>query len=545
MIKSLIKQISILAWAFCLVCVLCLPGGALAREEAADTAGIQVGDLATVGEPSIALAGLPLASWTNLNPSNQPSTRYGHDMAYDSQSGKVILFGGSNTSGSGLNDTWAYDPAGNTWTNRSPSNSPPARSAYAMAFDSQSGKVILYGGVNINGTGYLNDTWAYDCASNTWTNRNPANPPPMRYIHAMAYDSQSGKVILFGGNGPTASTFYNDTWAYDYAGNTWTNRNPVNPPPLRYNHAMAYDSQSGKVILFGGYGVSGLLNDTWAYNYASNTWTNRNPSNPPPLRASHAMTYDGQIGQVILFGGDDGKYIGLNDTWAYDYATNGWTNCNPSNLPPGRWRLALAYDSQNGKAILFGGVNTNGTNLLNDTWALTFQTAVTLTYYLSAGWNMISVPLVLPNPSSKWHIPEGWPIYSWDAANARYSDLRYPNLVVGAGYWLKAPSAQPLTIAGPLYTGDSIAIPLAFGWNMIGTPYNQPVSYNNKVVVKNGSDVRTLDQAVTAGWIQAPLYRWTGSTYAVLASGGSFQPLAGYWVKALLRLGCSMIFVKT
>ena len=52
---------------------------------------------------------------------------------------------------------------------------------------------------------------------------------------------------------------------------------------------MAYDASAGKVILFGGYGFDGSLNDTWAYDYASNNWTNRNPANPPPVRDAHAL----------------------------------------------------------------------------------------------------------------------------------------------------------------------------------------------------------------------------------------------------------------
>ena len=61
------------------------------------------------------------------------------------------------------------------------------------------------------------------------------------------------------------------------------------PPPVRSSHALAYDASAGKVILFGGYGFDGSLNDTWAYDYASNNWTNRNPANPPPVRDAHAL----------------------------------------------------------------------------------------------------------------------------------------------------------------------------------------------------------------------------------------------------------------
>jgi hypothetical protein len=35
--------------------------------------------------------------------------------------------------------------------------------------------------------------------------------------------------------------------------NTWTNMNPSTHPGARSGHAMAYDSESDRVILFGGY----------------------------------------------------------------------------------------------------------------------------------------------------------------------------------------------------------------------------------------------------------------------------------------------------
>ena len=85
-------------------------------------------------------------------------------MVYDSANGRVILFGGdtgrTDTSVS-PNDTWAYDPSANKWTERSPlGDVPSGRSDYSIAYDSGAGKVILFGGVG--GDGFtLSDTWGY------------------------------------------------------------------------------------------------------------------------------------------------------------------------------------------------------------------------------------------------------------------------------------------------------------------------------------------------------------------------------------------------
>ena len=48
----------------------------------------------------------------------------------------------------------------------------------------------------------------------------------------MVYDSRADRVLLFGGAELSANAGLNDLWAYDYETNTWTERHPaVSPPP--------------------------------------------------------------------------------------------------------------------------------------------------------------------------------------------------------------------------------------------------------------------------------------------------------------------------
>src|SRR5205823_6008911 len=49
-------------------------------------------------------------------------------------------------------------------------------------------------------------TWAYDFANNTWSLLHPDHSPPYHAFQGMAYDSQSARTIMFGGDS-------NDTWA--------------------------------------------------------------------------------------------------------------------------------------------------------------------------------------------------------------------------------------------------------------------------------------------------------------------------------------------
>ncbi len=252
-------------------------------------------------------------TWAQLEPSGGvPGGRALHQMVYDPADGVVILFGGTSDAGR-FGDTWAYSPADNTWTDLTGSGGPSARSAHSMVYDPDTGEVILFGGVS--DAGLYDDTWAYDPAAETWTELLPEGPvPSARSGHAMAYDDLSGQVILFGGYD---GSLVSDTWAYDRVANTWTKLDPLGTvPSARGNHRMVYDSASGQVILFGGYDGGADLYDTWAYDPALNTWTDLDPIGPPPAREEHAMVYDPDGGRVIIFGGlDQPADVDLNDTW--------------------------------------------------------------------------------------------------------------------------------------------------------------------------------------------------------------------------------------
>jgi len=57
-----------------------------------------------------------------------------------------------------------------------------------------------------------------------------------------------------------------DRWEWD--GSAWIERTPAGrKPPARCKHALAYDSARGRLVLFGGFGVSGEpLQDTWEWD---------------------------------------------------------------------------------------------------------------------------------------------------------------------------------------------------------------------------------------------------------------------------------------
>jgi hypothetical protein len=217
------------------------------------------------------------------------------------------------------------------------------REFHVMAYDSDSHKTILFGGQD--GDAY-NDTWAYDYTTNTWENRSPTiigGNLVYRSVSGFpgfAYDSDSDRCILFGGYNNTQ--FFDETWAYDYNTNTWTNMNPndIGGTLLgRQAHRIAYYETADRMILFGGAEEEGIgnrfMNDTWEYDYNNNTWKKLNPTvigGVLPEMCGFGMTYDASADRIVLFGGYNGSDLGTfyDQTWIFDYHNNTWTKQNPN-----------------------------------------------------------------------------------------------------------------------------------------------------------------------------------------------------------------------
>ena len=320
-----------------------------------------------------------------------PTKRLGQRMIYDSVNDRIIMYGGSTITGdAGKNfETWAYDYNTNEWTQLITENNPYGSNAI-MAYDSESEKIISFGGYPASHDP-SNQTWIYDYTSNTWTQVTPTNVPYMREYTTMVYDAESDVVIMIGGwlhfdSNPDAdiSWRFNDTWAYDYNTNTWENMTYTTYPLGYFFDSVAYDSESDIVIVFGGAKgdepyldpTGGLYHgETWSYDYNTNTWANITPAISPVPKTGTNMAYDSENDLIILFGG----YTHLqtteidNETWAFDYNTLTWTELNPDGDLHRRIH-SMAYDSESEKIVIFGGnIGDNPTDFFDDTWVFDYN----------------------------------------------------------------------------------------------------------------------------------------------------------------------------
>jgi hypothetical protein len=294
-----------------------------------------------------------------------PSARVNHALAYDALHDRVVVFGG-DPGGAPLADTWQWD--GKLWTQVADTG-PSARHSAAVGYEPQTQRILLFGGAS--GPNVLGDTWAWNGAE--WTQ--VADTGPMaRAGHAMAYDDALTRIVLFGGS--AGAGLIGDTWQWD--GNEWTQVQDVGPTARR-GHAMAYEATAQRVFLFGGAGSDGTgLNDTWSWDGA--TWA-QVADTGPDARVATALIADGGL---LLFGGINSIDPALvapairtvyGDTWRW--VADGWVKVQDIG-PATRWGHGMAYRSEAGKAMLFGGSTvfaaaqdaTLKLGLVLDTWEL-------------------------------------------------------------------------------------------------------------------------------------------------------------------------------
>jgi MYXO-CTERM domain-containing protein len=304
--------------------------------------------------------------WTMLSTATEPTPyRDAPEFAFDTTHHVSVLFGGQST----LSDTWLFNAATSTWSQSCTTCGPPARSYGAMAFDTARGVAVMFGGAEAGVR--QNDVWEWNGSSwsQVCTGTCLTSGPSARNQASMAYSGASG-VLLFGGVSSAGNQ--QDTWTW--SGTAWTQRctSGCTPPSARFLTALAYDSGSGKVVLFGGTigGTSGQQNDTWEWTGA--TWaqvcTGTCQSSGPSVRTHHSMAYDSARSKTVLFGGADSNGNSLDDVWEWNGTA--WTNTEPNSAtsPGARYDAAFAFDTTNRECVLFSGNTAASTT---DTWVYT------------------------------------------------------------------------------------------------------------------------------------------------------------------------------
>jgi len=356
--------------------------------------------------------------WIAL-PSRQLSTAGVPTVAYDSNSNRLIVFGGYD-GGQPVSDVWVLTNADGlggvpAWVQLSPTGPGPARNTASGAYDPGSNRLIIHGGHSAGGV-YENNLWVLTNANGLggtpqWIQLAVGSPISNRYaVGPMAYDPATKRAMVFGGFSGQDSTPLSDTWIIANAdGTTGTPRfiaGGASPAPAgRSDNGLVYVAGSDRMLMLMGYPTPGVASDVWVLSNASGqnigdgtglgtivnddlpsstSWSQLTPTGGPGARAMHFMAVDTANNRMMTFGGASGSFAAgtpplYNDVWVLTNqdglgGTPAWTQLSPTGTAPAARALAAGgYDAANNRLIFFGG-NRNVGNCnfhSNDTWVLT------------------------------------------------------------------------------------------------------------------------------------------------------------------------------
>ncbi len=332
------------------------------------------------------------------SPLNDPGGRVECKSSWVDTQNNLWMFGGQTTAigaGSEMNDMWKYDIGSNQWTFmkgdmigasvgnygiknvEDPANVPSGRLSYTK-WKGVDGNFYIFAG-GIFSTDSYNDVWRFNPITNNWTwisgsnitneggiYGTQCNPDPNTYPSARI-ENQTVSTLgctdvfwSFGGfNDLTATNCFNDLWLYNISNNKWT---------------WVSGSNASTTLPSGNYGTKGIAAT----------------SNMIPSKGGVCIWSDKSNNLWVFggFGSPVGTLVLAIDLWRFQPDTacfNAKLSANLSLVKPIDTALCVGEStsmSLPNATITFGpnvGITTN-----SDTSILTFNPAVTTTYYVTA-----------------------------------------------------------------------------------------------------------------------------------------------------------------
>ncbi len=182
---------------------------------------------------------------------------------------------------------------------------------------------------------------------------------------------------------------------------------------------------------------------------------------------------------------------------------------SPPGFAPGTYDISIAKAGFVPQ-IMKGFAVDLGIDAPNQNFALQAQPV------LPSGWSTLTLPYnfygadiatVFSGASVKWYSP----------ATGTYlnpTDTGFPSPAPGIAYWVNPTGTASVNVAGtPNSPKTPVSIPIHIGWNLLGNPFQDPISWvlNNLIVQRsdNGQQA-SVTVAVTQGWTLD--YAWGGPT---------------------------------
>lgn len=258
-------------------------------------------------------------NWRRLEAKVQPPPRMYSRLVTDTKNQLLVLFGGDGQSHF-LSDTWIFDLKTRTWREAKIAG-PPARAGHFTVYDPKSGRVLVGGGFNNDD---LRDFWAFDVSKESWL-RLKADVPVAAYLNADIDPDRRSLLLVANdrapGYGRTCDVLYS-------ARSTFVCRideslavrdeKPVRQAAMPKRPA----GQSGRDFKAD---VSRMkAQEDRLKKISANEWTPlADPLRGAPVRTWGSATFDSDRGRILIWGGGHCGYGG-SDVDAYDVANNTW-----------------------------------------------------------------------------------------------------------------------------------------------------------------------------------------------------------------------------
>jgi hypothetical protein len=355
-------------------------------------------------------------AWSALMPSSPPPPRAFHSAIYDGANQQMVVYGGTAGATDVRGDLWTLSlpPSGTPSWRQLPAmgNAPSSRRSHAAIYDEQGLRMIIAAGLDAQGQG-LSDVWSLSLgATPGWTSL----PGKGALGESFAlYDRLNQRMVVTSGPAGTvyslplapsspgtweARGVFGDGLAVVY--DPWNQRmigfdngvvaefplgdapapafSSVLVPSLGREGSNSYvDDGVGKrmFVLTQGLGVgpapAPAAVDVWTLSYASKTglglptWERIDASGTSPMNPLATIVVT--PGRLLVV---DTANCGSSCPAVFDFSldTGAWRSLNPTGGGPSQRGFASgAYDSANGRLILFGGFAPDMT-IYNDLWEL-------------------------------------------------------------------------------------------------------------------------------------------------------------------------------
>jgi hypothetical protein len=174
------------------------------------------------------------------------------------------------------------------------------------------------------------------------------------------------------------------------------------------------------------------------------------------------------------------------------------------------WYLASPLDSNRQYYWRVRALNQAGRSLWSATRSFTTTSGSVVAFSVNKFWNIVSLPMAVENAG----VGSLFPSATTQAYSFSSSTGYEPTGILspGPGYWLRFPSAGPMSITGTPLAQETVAI--APGWNLIG-------SVAESLSVQS---IRTLPE----GLLASSFFGYDGGYFITQA----IAPGRGYWVTA-------------